>query len=201
MGVTKAEARPKKPMDWFALTVKPQHERSVAEQLAAKSLEGYVPLYRTRRLWSDRRKTVELPLFPRYVFCRFRFEDRLKVLSTLSVISIVGFGGTPCPVTDKEIDVIKRMIDSNLPIMPWPFLRIGQHVQIRQGPLSGLEGILAKEKAAYRVVVNVEMLQRAVAVEIERDLLEAIGGTQKEPFQSQSAQRNLAASAEVDRTL
>jgi transcription antitermination factor NusG len=173
-------------MNWYALTVKPQHERSVAEQLAAKSLEGYVPFYRTRRPWSDRMKTLELPLFPRYVFCRFRFEERLKVLSTLSVISIVGFGGTPCPVTEKEIDLIKRMIDSNLPIMPWPCLRIGQRVRIRQGPLSGVEGILAKEKAAYRVVVNVEMLQRAVAVEIERDLLEAIGSTQKAPFRPDS---------------
>src|ERR1035441_3489792 len=71
-------------MNWFALVVKPQHEKAVAEQLQAKALEHYLPLYRARRRWSDRMKAVDLPLFPRYVFCRFGFEERLKVLSTPS---------------------------------------------------------------------------------------------------------------------
>lgn len=160
-------------MHWYALTVKPQHEKSVAEQLSAKSVEAYLPLCLLRRRWSDRLKTVQLPLFPRYVFCRFQFEDRLKVLRIPSVTSIVGFGGTPCPIPENEIDTIKRLVDCGLQIMPWPFLRIGHRVRIREGPLCGLEGMLAREKAAYRVVINVEMLQRAVAVEVERELLEA----------------------------
>lgn len=185
-------------MYWFALTVKPQHERSVVEQLTAKSLEGYVPVYAARHRWSDRVKTVSLPLFPRYVFCRFRFEERQKVLSIFSVTSIVGFGGTPCPVSQEEIDTIKRIIGSNLPIMPWPFLRIGQPVRISEGPLSGVEGILAREKAAFRVVVSVEMLQRAVAVEVERDSLEVIGSV-REPTPRQ--QLNPANLSQADRRI
>ncbi len=161
-------------MHWFALTVKPHHERAVEAQLNAKSLETYVPFYRSKRRWSDRVKTIELPLFSGYAFCRFRFEDRLKVLSIPSVTSMVGFGGTPCPIPDKEIELVALIVNSGLPITPWPFLRIGDRVRICQGSLSGLEGILAKEKAQFRVVVNVEMLQRAVAVEIQRDSLEAI---------------------------
>jgi transcription antitermination factor NusG len=109
-------------MHWFALTVKPQHERAVAEQLKVKSLEGYVPLYHSRRRWSDRTKLIELPLFPRYVFCRFQFEDRTKILSILSVTSIVGFGGMPCPVSEKEIATIKSLAGSGLPIAPSPAL-------------------------------------------------------------------------------
>ncbi|MBV9294242.1 MAG: UpxY family transcription antiterminator [Acidobacteriaceae bacterium] len=160
-------------MNWFALYVKPQHEKSVAEQLEAKSVHGYVPFFHSKRRWSDRVKAIELPLFPRYVFARFSFEERLKVLSVSSVLSLVGFGGKPCPMSDEEIDRVKSMVDSGLPIMPWPMLRIGQRIRIHKGPLSGVEGVLVREKAAYRVVVNVDLLQRAVALEIDRDLLES----------------------------
>lgn len=159
-------------MDWFVLKVKPQHEKVVAEQLRMKSLEGYVPLYRSERLWSDRVKTLDLPLFPRYVFSRFSFDDRLRVLSISSVVSLVGFGGTPCPVSDHEIERVRSMVRSGLPLLPWPLLRAGQHVRICAGSLSGIEGILVRQKSACRVVVNVELLQRAVAVEIERKLVE-----------------------------
>ena len=170
MGPTMAEACPVTPhMHWFALTVKPRHEKAVAERLAARALESYAPLYRDRRRWSDRVRTVELPLFPRYVFCRFRFADRLKVLSMPSVQAVVGFGGEPAPVRDEEIDAIKTLLGSGLAVVPWPYLRVGQRVRICEGPLSGLEGILAREKSAYRVVINVELLQRGVAVEIDRD--------------------------------
>src|ERR1035438_1890568 len=94
-----AEACPHCPMNWYALTVKSQHEKAVDDQLQAKALESYLPLYRARSRWSDRIKTIELPLFSRYVFCRFGFEDRLKVLSVSSIVSIVGFGGKHCPTT------------------------------------------------------------------------------------------------------
>ena len=77
---------------WFALTVKPRHEKATALQLDRKGLESYLPLYRSKRRWSDRFKEVELCLFPGYVFCRFGFERRLDVLNVSSVHSIVGFG-------------------------------------------------------------------------------------------------------------
>lgn len=175
MGLTMAEACPGTPhMHWFALTVKPRHEKAVAERLAARALESYAPLYRDRRRWSDRVQTVELPLFPRYVFCRFCFADRLKVLSMPSVQSVVGFGGEPAPVRDEEIDAIKTLVGSGLAAAPWPYVRVGQRVRICEGPLSGLEGILAREKSEYRVVINVELLQRGVAVEIDRDAVGVI---------------------------
>jgi transcription antitermination factor NusG len=168
--------RPKKlaqrnSMNWFALTVKPQHEKSVAEQLAAKALDSYLPLYRAKRRWSDRVKVIELPLFSRYVFCQFGFEDRFKVLQITSVNKIVGFGGQPCPVDDQVIRDLKAVVGSGLPCRPWPFIRIGQRVSICEGPLAGTEGILVREKSGYRVVINVELLNRGVAVEVERDLV------------------------------
>jgi transcription antitermination factor NusG len=119
------EAGPDLSVHWYALTVKPQHEKAVADQLRAKSLESYLPLYRARRRWSDRTKTIDLPLFSRYVFCRFNFEARLKVLRISSVVSIVGFGGKPCPIPDHDIETIQAVVGSGLPVSPWPILRIG----------------------------------------------------------------------------
>ena len=158
-------------MFWYALTVKPQHEKAVDEQLRFKGLETYLPLYRSRRRWSDRVKTIDLPLFSQYVFSQFPLEDRVRVLQTASVLSIVSFAGAPCPVEPSQLEALRAIVGSGLSYSPWPFLHAGQRVQICGGPLRGLEGILAREKSECRVVVNLELLQRAVAVEVERDLV------------------------------
>ena len=163
-------------MHWFALIVKPRHEKVVTAGLRARSLESYAPLYRERRRWSDRVQIVELPLFPGYVFCRFCFADRLKVLRMPGVQSIVGFGGEPTPVRDEEVDAVKTLVGSGLAVAPWEYLHAGQPVRICRGPLSGVEGILACERSRYRVVINIELLQRAVAVEVDRDILGPIDG-------------------------
>ena len=176
-----AEACPVQSMHWYALTVRPQHEKAVADQLRTKALESYLPLYRARRRWSDRIQIVDLPLFSRYVFCRFNFEARLKVLQISSIVSIVGFGGKPCPIPDHDIEVIQAVVGSGLPVCPWPFLRIGQRVRVVEGALEGLEGILARKKSGYRLIVNMEMLNRAVAVEIEQDLVRAVAGAPAAP--------------------
>src|SRR5690242_8121340 len=114
-----AEACLKPEAAWFALTVKAQHEKAVEAYLRANALEGYAPRYRAQRRWSDRIKTVERPLFPGYVFCRFSFMERLKVLGAPGVGSIVGFGGVPAIVQESEINAMKAAIASGLPIAPW----------------------------------------------------------------------------------
>jgi transcription antitermination factor NusG len=162
------------PACWFALTVRPQHEKTVASALENKDLEGFLPLYRAKRRWSDRVKELELPLFPGYVFCRFCFEDRMAVLTIPSVTSVVSFGNQPAEVHEAEITGIKTMISSGLPVRPWPFLKVGQTVRIDQGPLAGLTGLLVREKDAWRVVLSVEILRRSVAVEIDREMLSAV---------------------------
>ena len=164
-------------MDWLALIVRPNHERAVAEQLVLKSLETYLPLYRTRRQWSDRMKLIERPLFPRYVFCRFSFDDRIRVLNTFGVTSLLSFGGKPSHVSEDEIGRIKRLTSADMPLLPWRYVRVGQRVRIIRGALADLEGVLVREKGVDRVVVNVDILQRAVAMEIDRDLIEPISAS------------------------
>jgi len=160
------------------LTSKPRHEKAAAENLRAKGLESYVPLYQARRQWTDRIQSVELPLFPGYVFCRFVYTSRLPVLNTPGVTSVVSFSEMPTPVADDEISRIRAIQASGLPSQPWPYVRVGQKARIERGALAGLEGVLIREKDTLRVVVSVELLQRAVAVEIDRDMIRAVKGTE-----------------------
>ncbi len=159
---------------WYALTVRPRHERATARSLRAKGLEEFSPLYRTRRRWCDRIKELETELFPGYVFCRFSYEQRLLVLNTPGVTSIVGFGKRPVPVDDDEIEAVRAVLASGFPIEPWPYLRAGQKVRIEQGCLEGVAGVVLRDRDTFRVLINVEILQRTVAVEIDRALLTPI---------------------------
>jgi len=156
---------------WYALTVKPRHERTAAQALEVKGMESFLPMYRSRRRWSDRVQELELPLFAGYLFCRFRGAERARVLVTPGVTSVVGFGNKPAPVAEGEIDAIRTLVASGLPMGPWPFLRVGEKVRIEAGPLSGVEGVLTQVKDSWRVVVSVELLQRSVAAEVDRDVL------------------------------
>lgn len=159
------------PDNWYALVVKPQHERSAERALALQGLEGFLPCYRSRRHWTDRIKEIELPLFSGYLFCRMGLEERLKVLTSPGVVAIVGFGGRPAPVSPEEVSALRRMTASNLRLQPWPYLKEGQRVRIERGPLGGLEGILVRSKDFWRVVVSVDLLRRSVGVEIDREAI------------------------------
>jgi transcription antitermination factor NusG len=159
---------------WYALTVKSNHERAAAGALEYKGMPSFLPLCRSRRRWSDRFRELDVPLFAGYVFCRFRRDERSRVLACPGVTSVVGFGRAPEAVPEEEIEAVRRMVASSLPVAPWPFLRVGERVRIEAGPLSGLEGILTQVKDSWRVVVSIELLQRSVAAEVDRDVLSVV---------------------------
>jgi len=159
---------------WFALQVRARHEVGVANFLSGKGYEPFVPLYQSRRRWSDRIKVVDAPLFPGYLFCRFDINNRLPILTTPGVIQIVGFNRMPVPVDEAEIGAIQSLVASGFPSQPWPFLHAGDRVQIDSGPLRGLEGILVELKGSHRLIVSVTLLQRSVAVEIDSALVKAV---------------------------
>jgi transcription antitermination factor NusG len=154
---------------WFALQVKPQHECAVQRGLEIKGFEVYLPIYRGVHRWSDRLKSLDLPLFPGYVFCRFDRSRRTPILATPGVRRVVAFGDSPEPVPDEELEVVRRMLASGLPVEPWDHLKVGQRVRIEYGALAGVEGVLMQMRDTCRVVVSVELLCRSVAVQIDRD--------------------------------
>lgn len=131
-------------------------------------------MYRSRRYWSDRVKEVDLPLFPGYIFCRFDPLHRLPILTSPGIVSIIGLGKNPEPVDDSEIARIQAIVSSGVLACPWPFLRAGQKILVSRGPLSGVEGFLVRLKNQYRLVVTIQLLQRSVAAEIDRDWVRPI---------------------------
>jgi len=153
---------------WFALYVKVRRERVTADALHGRDFEEFLPLFRTRRHWSDRIKEIEVPLFPRYLFCRFNVQDRLRVITTPGVEHIVGMGKIPASVPDAEVAALEAVMKSGATAQPWPFLETGQWVRIEAGTLAGLEGILLDFRGKRRLVISVTLLQRSVAVEIDR---------------------------------
>lgn len=154
---------------WYAIRVRSKFERTVSVALSGKGYEEFLPLCHSRRTWSDRKKDLDLPLFPGYVFCRFDVECRLPILTTPGVVSLVGAGKTPVAISEAEIDTIQTMIRSGLHMQPWPQLVVGSRVVIEMGPLKGLEGVAMDIKKKYRLFVSVPLLQRSVSVEIDRE--------------------------------
>jgi transcription antitermination factor NusG len=152
---------------WFALQVRTRHELTIGEQLRGRGYEPFIPVYETRKRWSDRVRVFEAPLFPGYLFCRLDIQNRLPILSTPGVAQIVGFGKVPHPVDEAEIGAIQALVSSGLASQPWPFLQSGDKVHIERGPLRGLEGVLLEVRGAQRLVLSVTLLQRSVAVEID----------------------------------
>jgi transcriptional antiterminator RfaH len=152
---------------WFAVEIKHNREKTVADLLQARGLEAFLPTYTEPRQWSDRVKLTELPLFPGYLFCRLNEDRRMPILTTPGVRRIVSFGSTPIPVPEAEIEAVRLFIKSKLKIHPWPFLEVGQPVKIQKGPLAGVEGILQEFRGHYRVVVSISLLQRSIAAEMD----------------------------------
>lgn len=163
------ELQPASP--WVAVVVRPQKERTVQSGLSNVGLETFVPWHGVRRRWSDRIKVVEQNLFPGYLFCRSTFAQRTLVMGQPGVECVVSFNRTPALIPDDEIECLRRAVSSGLPLGPWPFLKAGQRVRVERGVMAGLEGTLARDASAWRVVVSVEALQRSVAVEVDRDLI------------------------------
>ena len=154
---------------WFALYVRPRHEKAVSSQLEGRQQETFLPLYRTRNKWADRWKTVSLPLFPGYVFCRFDMAYRSSILGVPGIVDVVRLGSEPAPIDPEELEAIRLVVNSGAYAEPYPHLVRGQRVLMRGGPFSGLTGTLTEVRNSLRLVLCVELLCRSVLVEIDRD--------------------------------
>jgi len=159
---------------WYALHVKTRFEKVVARNLRGKGYEEFLPSYKRANRWSDRIKEIELPLFPGYVFCRFNLLDRLPILTIPGVNAVVSIGKKLIPIEESELDAVRTVLNSGNFYEPWPFLQVGQRVSVEYGPLAGTEGFVLMVKNTYRFVISVNMLQRSVAVEIDRECLKPV---------------------------
>lgn len=160
---------------WFAVYTVCRHEKRVASHFEHRAIEHYLPLYRSQRRWRDGSKVVlDLPLFPGYVFVRIGREQRVPVLEVPGVLWVVGKSGSqPTPLPEFEVETLRSALDP-MRAEPHPLLAVGQRVRIRSGALSGIQGIVVRQKNSFRVVITLELIMQSIAVEVNADDLEPI---------------------------
>jgi transcription antitermination factor NusG len=168
---------------WFAIYTSPRHEKSVARHLDQREIEYYLPLYRSERRWSDGSKvTLDLPLFPGYIFVRMTNRERGQVLGVPGALSVVpGTGGGPAELPDALIDTLRVGL-ATYPAEPHPLLTTGQRARIRTGALAGMEGVVIRRKNALRVVLTLEHVMQSIAVEVASEDLEPLPADLPEPW-------------------
>jgi len=155
---------------WFAIRTSLRWEFRASSELSSRGVETYLPRSSSRHQWSDRSKKIDRPLFPGYLFSRFKIADRVRILQVPSVKQIVGVGNTPQPISVHQLDNLKALVAANSGLAPWPYLNSGQRIQVDRGPLTGVKGfVIRAEEGVVRIVVSLDLLQRSVAAVIDRD--------------------------------
>ena len=152
---------------WFAVWTRSRHEQVVRAQLDEKHVPAFLPTLTKWSRWKDRRKQVEVPLFPGYVFARFDPEARLTVLKCAGVVSIVSINGTPVPVPTEEIESIRVLVTSTLPYDPCPTIKTGTMVEVVHGPLTGVVGRLTRKGTQARLILAVNLIGQGVSVQVD----------------------------------
>jgi transcription antitermination factor NusG len=162
---------------WYAVYTKFQHEKSASNLLRNKGFEVFLPVYQTVHRWKDRNQNVVLPMFPCYLFLQARLDRKLEALQTSGVRWLVENGGHACEIPEAEMEALRRVCAAGRSVQPHPFLKQGDRVCIKKGPLAGTQGLFVREKNQYRVVVAVELLRKGVSVEIDLQDVESVRGT------------------------
>jgi transcription antitermination factor NusG len=157
---------------WHVASTKSRHEKIVHEHFASRSLESFLPVYDSVRQWHDRRKRLQLPLFPGYIFVRVAYTERLRVLEVPGVSQLVKFGERPAVLYDDEMHRLRTALTLRHAV-PHPSIAIGTRVRIVSGPLRGLCGVVQRERRP-RLIISVDCLCRSVAVELDESELCAL---------------------------
>jgi transcription antitermination factor NusG len=152
---------------WYAVSVRPRHEKLVSRHLEHQGLSCFLPVYRSVRRWKDRRKELDMALFPGYVFVNLNLCERLGVLRAPGVLRFVAFQGQPAEVPDSEIRALESSLSVGLRPQPHPYLRQGKKVRVKSGPLVDAEGIMIRRKEGFRLVLSIDLIMRSVMLEVD----------------------------------
>jgi len=157
---------------WYALYTCARHEKRVAEQIERRNFPCFLPLYRSVRRWKDRRKELELALFPGYVFVRMSLVNKLQVLDLPGVVRLVSFKGQPAALPAEEIEALRDRLSGQFKIEPHSYIHTGRRVRVRSGPMEGMEGIVVRRKNRCRVIFSIDLIKRSLAIEVDEADLE-----------------------------
>jgi len=179
-------------MLWYAGYTASRHEKRVAEHFAQRGVKHFLPLYETIHRWNNGRHRVQLPLFPGYIFVRIALRDRLRVIEVPGFVRLVGFNGLPYPLPEADINRMKEALNKGVLAEPYPYLTAGTRVEIRNGPMQGMTGILLRRQNKCRVVISVDLIMRSMAVEVEADDVVPVRGSTLSAMQDAAGRKTTA---------
>lgn len=160
---------------WYACRTRSRAEKQVDRLFSAGGFESYLPLVELERQWADRKKRVAFPLFPGYVFARFRLVEMHEILKTPGVVTVVRVNGYPTPIREEELESVRRLVAgvNQTGVMPSPsdYLEEGEEVVVAEGPFKGMYGVLLEIKGRATVVVRLSAIRQAVRVTLDRRLV------------------------------
>lgn len=161
---------------WYAIQTLPRHEKKIAVELHQKGIKSFLPLVTEKHQWSDRRVSVNTPLFPGYVFVRITQDQssRVAVLRTVGVRNFVGMRGMGDPIPDNQIDGVRAIVSKGVPFCSSNFINVGQRVRVRGGSLEGVEGIVTSVNGDKSLVISIDLIQKSLAIRITGFVIEPV---------------------------
>ena len=160
---------------WYAIYVRSRHEKKVAQQYEQRDIEHFLPLLPRLHQWKDRRKYVDMPIFPGYIFVRMKLADRLKVISVNGVAWIISFRKIPAPIPDAQIENIRKALTIPERVRPAEYLNEGDPVEIIHGPFKGVVGRLIKTQNDHQLLISIDLIKQAVSLKIDSSWIK-VGG-------------------------
>lgn len=157
-----------RPRQWYVLHTKSRFETVVNEALRKKSLEAFLPKITVPSKRRDRRMTIQVPLFPGYLFVHTSLDpyEHIEIVKTVGAVRLIGSAAGPMPVSDQAIDSLRIMVATGRPVTTGSRFKRGDPVIVIAGPFSGVTGIFSRYKGLDRVVVEIQALGQFAAVEI-----------------------------------
>ena len=159
---------------WYAIYVRSRYEKKVADQLKERRIDHFLPSIPRLRQWKDRKKIVQIPLFPGYVFVHIKLADKLQVLNVSGVVWLVGFNNQPSPIPESQIDDIRRLLCHTKLIESSSYISNGRWVEIIYGPFAGVRGKLIQHRGRQRLLVGIDLIQQAISVEVDMSWVKPI---------------------------
>jgi len=158
---------------WYALHTRSRHENVVYQQLSSKGIETFLPLRKIKRHWSDRIKVVEDPLFKGYLFVHIPLRKHLDVVSTFGAVRLIGFSpAEPLEVPERDILAIRKFLDEEIQVDPFPYLKEGERIYVRSGIFKGVEGFIVRKQKDCRLVISLDLLMTSISIHIDEACVE-----------------------------
>jgi len=160
---------------WYAVYTKPRHEKKLSAELSKKGITNYCPLIKTVKQWSDRKKTVEEPLFKSYIFVNVSEKEYYNAINSFGAVKYITFGGKATPIRDEQIENIKKVLDHNVDFsVSAEKFELGQHVEVEYGPLQGTKGEIVSYSGKNYLLLRIENIGYSLLLKVPATRLKSV---------------------------